>query len=266
MMNRIFSSLIALAVAAPVVAGPADGAVELEILEGWRTDDGTHMAALQITLAPGWKTYWRVPGAGGIPPRFAWDGSENMDGVSFHWPVPEVHHINSIRSIGYEGIFVLPVEVMLQDAGAPARMTGQVQMGICEEICVPVLLPFDATLPADGRRNPSIVAALVDRPRTAQEAGVGDVSCTLAPNDDGLEVTAQITMPALGSHEDVVIEAGDQQVWVSEPETRRDGQTLYATSDMIHVNGGGFAVNRSEMRITIIAGNQSVDIRGCAAG
>ena len=25
---------------------------------------------LQITLAPGWKTYWRYPGDAGVPPRF----------------------------------------------------------------------------------------------------------------------------------------------------------------------------------------------------
>ena len=58
MMKRMLSSVFALCVVAPVWAGPADGVVELEVLPGWRTDNGTHMAGLQLSLADGWKTYW----------------------------------------------------------------------------------------------------------------------------------------------------------------------------------------------------------------
>jgi len=265
-MKRMLSSVFALCVVAPVWAGPADGVVELEVLPGWRTDNGTHMAGLQLSLADGWKTYWRVPGDGGIPPRFAWNGSENLNGVSLHWPTPDVYHINHMRSIGYEGVVVIPVELAVPDAGAPARMAGQVQIGVCEEICVPVLLQFDAVLPADGRRDSAIVASLIDRPQTATEAGVGSATCAIQPTDRGLQVTAAIAMPAMGPDEEVVIEAGDQQIWVSEPDTSRTGGVLRATADMIHVEGGAFALNRSDMRITVFAGDQSVDIRGCDAG
>ena len=265
-MKRILISALLAGLAAPVLASPVEDVVDLDILPGWRTEAGTHMAGLQITLAPGWKTYWRVPGDGGIPPRFAWDGSENLKGVVLHWPVPDVSHINAMRTIGYEDTVVIPVEVSLKDATAPARMAGQVQIGICEDICVPVLLSFDATLPAQGSRDPAIVASLIDRPRTAQEASVGAVVCRLAPSADGMQVTARIEMPAFGRDEEVVIEAGDQRIWVSEPDTWREGGALYAQSDMVHVEGGGFALDRSAMRITLIAGGQSVDIRGCAAG
>ena len=265
-MKPIQTSVLALCVAAPVWAGPVDGVVELEVLPGWRTSSGTHMAALRLTLADGWKTYWRVPGDGGIPPRFAWNGSENLNAVSLHWPMPEVYRTDHMRSIGYEGVVVIPVELAISQAGAPARMAGQVQIGMCEEICVPVLLEFDAMLPADGRRDSAIAASLVDRPRTEAEANVTSATCAIEPTDRGLQVTAAIAMPPMGGREEVVIEAGDQQVWVSEPDTSRRGGMLMATSDMIHVNGGGFALNRSDVRITVFAGGQSVDIRGCDAG
>jgi len=247
-------------------AGPADGVVELEIIEGWRTDRGTHMAGLQITLATGWKTYWRVPGDGGIPPRFAWNGSENINGVAFHWPVPDVYHINNMRSIGYEDVVVIPLELAVPDAGAPARVVGQVQIGVCEEICVPVTLSFDAILPPQGARDPAIVAALIDRPRTAQEAGAGHVTCSIAPIDGGLRVIAEIPLPPMGTDEDVVIESGDQQVWVSEPHTWREGSSLFASSDMIHVDRDGFTVNRSDMRFAVISDGQMVELDGCSAG
>lgn len=266
MMKRILSSAFALLLAAPAAANPADGVVELDILPGWRTDQGTHMAGLHISLAPGWKTYWRVPGDGGIPPRFAWTGSENLNAVALHWPVPDVSHINNMRSIGYSGSVVIPVEFDLENASAAARMKGEVQIGVCEEICIPVVLHFDAELPAGGRRDPNIVASLIDRPRTATEAGVGAVSCAIAPIEGGLRVIAEIPMPPMGRDEEVVIESGDQRVWVSEPSTWREHGTLFAASDMIHIERDGFTVNRSDMRITVIAGGQSVDIQGCAAG
>lgn len=266
MIYKTLLSVLALCVAAPVWAGPADGVVDLEILEGWRTADGTHMAGLQIRLAPGWKTYWRAPGDGGIPPRFGWQGSENLSGAAFHWPTPEVFHQNDLRSVGYSDVVVIPVELSLTDSGAPARMRGQVQIGVCEEICVPVFLDFDAVLPVGGAREPAIIAAIVDRPMTETEAGVGAVSCSIAPIDNGLQVTTSVAMAPMGRSEDVVIEAGDQQVWVSEPQTWRDGNVLYARSDMIHVDGGGFALNRSEVRITVLSDGRAVDIQGCDAG
>ena len=265
MTSKILSSVFALCMAAPALAGPTDGIVDLEILEGWRTDSGTHMAGLQVRLAPGWKTYWRAPGDGGIPPRFGWQGSSNFDGVSMHWPVPEVFIQGDMRSIGYSDVVVIPLELSVTDQEAPVHMRGQLQIGICDEICVPVMLDFDTVLPVDGARNPAIIAALLDRPQTAQEAGVGAVTCSIAPIADGLRVTTRMNVAPMGTHEEVVIEAGDQQVWVSEPQTWRDGDTLFARSDMIHVSGGSFALNRSDVRITVMAGGNSVDIQGCSA-
>ncbi|MEO0999402.1 MAG: hypothetical protein AAFW69_02170, partial [Pseudomonadota bacterium] len=42
-----------------------------ELLPGWVEEDGSLIAALSIDLAPGWKTYWRAPGEGGLPPTGA---------------------------------------------------------------------------------------------------------------------------------------------------------------------------------------------------
>ncbi|MEL6958886.1 MAG: protein-disulfide reductase DsbD domain-containing protein [Pseudomonadota bacterium] len=266
MTRQLLASGLTLLLGSSAMADPLDGIVSLEVLPGWRTSEGTHMAGLEVTLAPGWKTYWRVPGDGGIPPRFAWNGSDNIGSAAFHWPVPEVSRINDMRSIGYSEIVVIPVEFGLVDQSAPARMAGEVQIGVCEEICIPVMLSFDTLLPPEGRRDPAIVAALVDQPRSASEAGVGDVICQIAPVEGGLRVTTEIPMPPMGGDEEVVIESGDQRVWVSEPYTWREGQSLFASSDMIHVERDGFTVDRSNMRITVIAGGQAVDIQGCAAG
>ena len=83
----------------------------MEILPGWRTASGDHVAGIKITLAPGWITYWRAPGEAGIPPQFDWSGSENLGEVGFHWPVPQIIVSNGVTTLGFEGEFILPIEV-----------------------------------------------------------------------------------------------------------------------------------------------------------
>jgi len=243
---------LGLGMTAAAQADPLDGVVSVEILPGWRTQQGTHMAGLRITLAPGWKTYWRAPGDAGIPPGFDWQGSENLAGTAFHW--------------GYSDEVVIPMEFSLTDSHGPARAAGDLQIGVCQDICIPVQLQFDALLPPDGTRDGRIVAAMLDRPRSRDEAQLGPVTCTIEPTAHGLSVTSRVTMPHDAAEaEVVVIEAGDAEVWVSEPESWREGRDLLARADMIHVTGKGFALDRSDMRITVFAANGAVDIQGCAA-
>jgi DsbC/DsbD-like thiol-disulfide interchange protein len=266
MMRHVSLALLAvLAPLQPAVAGPTDDLVQLEVLPGWRTEDGTHMAAIRLTLAPGWKTYWRAPGDAGIPPDFAWQGSDNIAGAQFHWPVPEVFDQNGMRSIGYSGQVVLPVEFTPSRAGEGLRMAGEVEIGVCEEICVPVMLAFDTLLPPVGALDPAIAAALVDRPMSATEGGVNAATCSVRPGDGEMWLTASLEMPPAGPDEVVVIEAGDPLVWVSESEVARDGHNLTAKVRMVHVTGGGFAIDRSAVRITVLGPHAAVDILGCDA-
>ncbi|WP_322890299.1 MULTISPECIES: protein-disulfide reductase DsbD domain-containing protein [unclassified Yoonia] len=235
------------------------------VLPGWRDADGTHVTALRIDLAEGWKTYWRAPGDSGIPPSFSFTGTD-ITAVQPHFPVPEVYEDFGIRSIGYENSVVFPLRLTLPEDGSVVSMAGQIEIGVCDEICIPVTLDFSALLPPGGSSDPAIVAALRDRPLTKAEAQVGTVTCTLEPISDGLQLTAQITMPRKAVQEVVVIEAGDPQVWVSEPSVSRVGTTLNAVVDMVHVSGQPFALDRSAVRITVLGDGQAVDIQGCVAG
>ena len=134
----------------PATAQVPDGIVTLNVVPGWRTEHGTHMVGLRITLADGWKTYWRAPGEGGIPPRFNWDGSENVTSMRIHWPRPGVFEANGIRSIGYADEVVLPMEFTPNDRNQPIQLRGQVELGVCETVCVPISLRLRADLPRRG--------------------------------------------------------------------------------------------------------------------
>ena len=73
-------------------------------------------------------------------------------------------------------------------------------------------------------------------------------------------------MPSAGDVEVAVIEPGGPELWASETQTRRQGNTLIASSELINASGSAFAVNRSEIRITVLGTKHAVDIQGCAAG
>lgn len=252
--------------AAPVAAEMPADLVSVEVLPGWRTDAGTHMAAVRFRLAPGWKTYWRAPGDAGIPPLFTWEGSRNVAAADFHWPVPQVFDQSGFRSIGYADEVVIPVEITPATPDAPARIAGTVEIGVCHDICIPVALQFAADLPAAGRRDAAIAAALVDQPLTEDEAGVGAVTCAVTVTERGLAVTARIELPATGGPEVVVFETADPAVWVSETRVGRQAGVLTASAEMIHASGEGFAFDRSALRITVLGADRAVDIHGCTAG
>jgi DsbC/DsbD-like thiol-disulfide interchange protein len=260
--------LSALLATAPLtaLAGPPQDVARIEVLPGWQTASGTQMAGLRLTLAPGWKTYWRAPGEGGIPPAFGWAGSQNIASTQFHWPTPEVIDQNGMRSFGYHNQVVIPIEVTPTIAGALTHLQGEVEIGVCLDICVPMRLTFSADLPPTTHRDVAIATALFDNPMSGAEAGLTRATCAVAPSNDGIWVTTVMDLPATGDPEVVVIEAGDPQVWVSEPEVSRQGGTLSARAEMVHVTGSAFVLNRAAVRITVLGSERSVDIQGCEAG
>ncbi len=266
MKTRPTLALLAALAGQPALAGPPDDVVQLDVLPGWTTAGGTHMAAIRLTLAPGWKTYWRAPGDAGIPPAFGWQGSQNIAAAQFHWPVPQVFDQNGMRSIGYADQVVIPIELTPARPDGPLHMVGEVDLGVCHDICVPVRLPFDAILVPDGGRDAAIVSALVDQPLTEAEGQVSAVTCALAASNGGQWLTTTLTLPSTGGQEVVVIETADPHVWVSEAATTRDGLTLTATSELVHASGGAITLDRSALRITVLGRDRAVDITGCTAG
>lgn len=264
-MKTVFalSAFLALPAVSAAAMSP-EGIVRGELLTGWRTADGTHIAGLRLSLAEGWKTYWRAPGEGGIPPRFDWAGSDNITGFSPSWPVPEVFDQNGLRSVGYTEVVVLPLTFEPDDPDADITVSGRIDIGVCEDVCVPMTLRVAATLAHDAtRKDPRIVAALADRPLAAGDAGVSDVSCRIDPISDGMRVSAEIRMPRLGNAEEAVIELSEPPVWVSPVEVARSGGVLHASADLVPAEGAPFALARSALRFTVLAAGRAVDIRGC---
>jgi len=261
----LISLLTAVALPLPAAAQSVEELAQVSVLPGWREANGDHIAAIQIDLAPGWITYWRAPGDGGIPPEFAFQGDGSFNSVTPSWPTPNVFYSNGMHAIGYEGSVVFPLTVGATSPG-PLAISGELFIGICEEICIPVTLSFDTELPEIGAPDTRISAALAAAAIPARDAHVGSVTCRIDPLEDGLQVTAEIPLARTGPSEFVVIETGSPEVWVSEADVLRDGGTLVATVDMVHPSGSPFALDRSSVRMTVLGGPRAIDIKGCQAG
>ena len=61
----------------------------------------------------------------------------------------------------------------------------------------------------------------------------------------------------------MIIEAANPMLWVAEPEMKRSGNAVRASTQIQHVEGAPFMLNRSGIRITVLSKNKAVEIKGC---
>lgn len=148
------STLAALALAAPAHAAIGDW-VEGEHMRlrlvATHMEDGTLAGLIEMDLERGWKTYWRSPGDAGIPPRFDFSGSTNASGAAVEFPPPERSDDGFAASNVYHDRVALPVRFSASTASEPARITLSADLGVCEEVCLPVSVKAVLDVPADDR-------------------------------------------------------------------------------------------------------------------
>ncbi len=245
--------------------GPLDPAalVRAEILPGWVQENGTRMAALRLVLAPGWKTYWRQPGETGVQPHFDWSRSQNVAAVISHWPRPEFFELGGFRTIGYADELILPLELVPERPGRPILLRGELFLGVCDELCVPVQLSVEATLRENGRSDPRIAAALAATARPAEEAGLaGSPRCFLEPAPRGYRLTVRAAIPVLGPVEELVVET-PSGASVLHAKSWREGGELVAEARLFPAREGPLALERDRVRLTFLGAARPFEHMGC---
>src|SRR3984893_2963816 len=75
------------------------------------------MGGMPFALQPGWKTYWRTPGDSGVPPRFDFSKSDNIEAVTVLWPAPTQFDDGARgHSLGDKGQGVVPLRIVAKNA------------------------------------------------------------------------------------------------------------------------------------------------------
>lgn len=115
-----------------------DGHSSVRLLAGSRS--GTVLlGGIAFQIQPGWKTYWRMPGDSGVPPRFDFSKSDNVEAVTVMWPAPQKFDDGAGgHSIGYHGQVVLPLRIVPKAADKPVTLRAEINYAVCEKLCIPV--------------------------------------------------------------------------------------------------------------------------------
>lgn len=149
-----------------------DGHSALRLLAGSRAGMAM-LGGIAISLQPGWHTYWRNPGDSGVPPRFDFSKSDNVDAVTVLWPAPKQFDDGAGgQSLGYEKQVVLPLRVTAKNPDKPVTLRAVINYAVCEKICVPVEAETEVAFrSAAGSQDAALLAALETVPTPAK---VGD--------------------------------------------------------------------------------------------
>ncbi len=94
-------------------------------------------AAIEIKLAPHFKTYWRTPGDSGVPPQISFEGSENLKSAEVLFPAPRIFKDETGTTAGYKDHTIWPVRIKAQDISKPVILNVKLDYGVCEKICIP---------------------------------------------------------------------------------------------------------------------------------
>jgi len=166
------SSLAPDARAEDASAWQRDGHSAVRLLAGSRSG-AVLLGGIAFQLQPGWKTYWRTPGDSGVPPRFDFSKSENIEAVTVMWPAPLKFDDGAGGvSLGYHDQTVLPLRIVPKSADKPVTLRAAISYAVCEKICIPVEANAELAFNSVASTEDSALFAALDT--VPKPANVGD--------------------------------------------------------------------------------------------
>lgn len=256
-------AMLPMAASAQAIVSTGQSYLNARLLPGERKPDGSRLAGLHMSVSEGWKTYWRDPGEAGIPPFFDWSASHNVASVEVMWPRPEVFISFGMRTVGYSGDLVLPLRVTPEDASRPVSLALHARLGVCREICVIEDVELDQDIAADQRPigHKQIRRAVAAVPMPAKEAGLRLAVCRIEGTGRDRQMQAEFVFADAPAWADVLLE-GHDRLWIRKTEVRQEGAFLRLEADLRLPKGVSW-VDRSSLRMTVLADSFAADVRGC---
>jgi DsbC/DsbD-like thiol-disulfide interchange protein len=131
------------------------------------------LGGIALQLQPGWKTYWRTPGDSGVPPRFDFSKSENIEAVTVLWPAPTKFDDGAGgHSLGYHNQIVLPLRIVAKNTDRPVTLRAEINYAVCEKLCIPVEASTELSFTSVASTEDSALFAALDT--VPKPASVGD--------------------------------------------------------------------------------------------
>lgn len=139
------------------------------------------MAAVRLTMADKWHTYFKNPGASGERTQIDWTLPAGFSAGAIQWPAPERYNFSGFVNYVYHGEVVLPVQITPPadlEPGSEFTLTAMVHWLECADVCIPAYdktLKLTLNVAQDGRLVPdpaardSIQATLAALPQPAAD-------------------------------------------------------------------------------------------------
>jgi DsbC/DsbD-like thiol-disulfide interchange protein len=214
---------------------------------------GLLLAGVEITLDPGFKTYWRDPGESGLPPRFEWSGSSNAARVEVQWPAPERSEDAGGVANGYHDRVIFPVLSGPKDPTRPVSLAVQIDYGVCKDICIPAHAELTLTLSGQGDR-PALQPWLDRVPRRQDLADPAALSVVAVEPVAGDKPSFAVQVRAPEGSSPTLFAEGPDNWYLSTSSVLKDGRFLVKVEEKPKDAAGEIPI-----RFTLVAGERAIE-------
>ncbi|MCB1500631.1 MAG: hypothetical protein KDK07_12715 [Bauldia sp.] len=263
--SLLIPSLAVLAFSGPVQAAqPGFGAwsgsdqARVRLIAAGIGDDGQLSGGIEIMLQPGWWTYWRSPGAAGIPPVIDFAGSENLGDVTVSFPLPQRHDDGYGASNVYVDGVLLPFRAAVPDPSAPVEMKLALGLGVCSEVCIPEHVEVALTI-APGVHDRVAAATLAGARAQVPGAPVpGTLAVESAHRSGGSDEHPVFDLAVTAPKDAKIFVEGPADWFAGVPERLAEGggAAYRVTFDRV---GARTPIVGVELRVTLASGGQAVE-------
>jgi DsbC/DsbD-like thiol-disulfide interchange protein len=274
-------SLVADAAAAAEDASKWDGDARYaaRLIAGSSASGNVLRAGIEIRLTAGWHTYWRYPGDAGVPPRFDFAGSQNLQSVEVLWPAPQAMPEQGLTAIGYTGNLIWPLAIVPQDRTKPVKLRLKLDYAVCEKLCVPAEAKAELVLNGNGSsQRVSSAQGLLSQTPSAQEAALIAAEARVPKKvalGEGAALAVRSVRRENGTHARVIVDVaapagtgvalfaeGPSPDWALPVPAAIDGAPAGLKRFAFELDGAppGARYAGAAIRLTAVAGDEAIEV------
>lgn len=206
--------------------------------------DNKTMIAMELEMPRATKTYWRVPGETGIPFQFDITPSNELSMDKIIWPFPQRDYGYGYVDFVYHQNLILPIQ--LNVTGQNPFLRGNLILGICSDICVPVSVKIDHELNFKKRDSRATLLIAQSLATTPIQWDQGALPIASAKYDlDAQQIVVQIRNAELDI-DSMIATIGDTYMVFGAPQN--NAQTSAVTFDKL---GGGDILDILDQPLTL---------------
>jgi len=177
-VRRIGTILAGWICLAAIAAHAAHTQVRLILAADTARPGDTVLAGVELKMEPGWHTYWKNPGAAGMPTRIEWQLPPGVTAGEIQWPLPEKLPPIEVTTYGYENEVVLlaPLKLAADLKPGPLDLKAKVSWLECKEVCVPGSGDIEAKLNVGNQTNLSTDSTTINLWKNKLPESAGNLS------------------------------------------------------------------------------------------